>query len=69
MKNGQKAVMESTARELETQDVQVRAAADTRGRNAVDITTIDAGPDTQCAVEAPQNGRVAAFTGRCEALR
>ena len=36
---------------------------------AVAVTTIDSGPDTQCAVEAPQNGRVAGFTGRCEVLR
>ena len=39
MKNGQEAVMESITRKLETQDVQVRAAADTRGRDAVDLTT------------------------------
>ena len=36
---------------------------------AVGVTTINSGPDTQCAVEAPQNGRVAGFTGRCEVLR
>ena len=67
MKNGQKAVMESITRKLEAQGIQVRAAA--HCRNAVDITTIDSDPDTQCAVEAPQNGRVAGFTGRCEVLR
>ena len=37
------------------------------GQEAVDITTFS-NPDTQCAVETPQNGRVAAFTGRCGAL-
>ena len=67
-KNGQKAVMESITRKLEAQGIHVRATG-AHGRNAVDITTIDSDPDTQCAVEAPQNGRVAGFTGRCEVLR
>lgn len=39
------------------------------GQKAVAVTTIDSDPDTQCAVEAPQNGRVATFTGRCDVLR
>ena len=38
------------------------------GQNAVDITTTFSGPDTHCAVETPQNGRVAGFTGRCGAF-
>ena len=67
MKNSQKAVMESITRKLEAQNIQVRAAA-AHSRKAVDITTIDSDPDTQCAVEAPQNGRVAGFTGRCGAF-
>ena len=49
MKNGQKAVMESITRKLEAQSIQVRAATGAHGRNAVDITTIDSDPDTQCA--------------------
>ena len=39
------------------------------GQKAMAVTTIDSGPDTQCAVESPQNGCVAAFTGCCGALR
>ena len=35
------------------------------GQKAVAVTTTFSAPDTQCAAEAPQNGRVAAFTGRC----
>ena len=38
------------------------------GQKAVAITTIESDPDTQCAVEAPQNGHAAGFTGRCGAL-
>ena len=38
------------------------------GQKAVGVTTIDSDPDTHCAVKSPQNGRVAAFTGRCGAL-
>ena len=39
------------------------------GQKAVAVTTWGSDPDTQCAVEAPQNGPVATFTGRCEVLR
>ena len=51
-KNGQKAVMESITRKLEAQGIHVRATG-AHGRNAVDITTIESDPDTQCAVESP----------------
>ena len=59
--------MESITRRLEAQSLQVRATG-AHSRKAVDITTIDSDPDTQCAVEAPQNGRVAGFTGRSKVL-
>ena len=52
MKNGQKAVMESITRKLETQGIHVRTAAGPHSRNAVGVTTIDSDPDTQCAVDA-----------------
>ena len=48
MKNGQNAVMESITRKLEAQSIQVRATG-AHGQKAVDITTIDSDPDTQCA--------------------
>ena len=60
--------MESITRKLEAESLQVRATG-AHSRKAVDITTIDSGPDTHCAVEPPQNGRVAGFTGRSEVLR
>ena len=50
-KNDQKVVMESITRKLEAQGIQVRADG-AHSRNAVDITTIDSDPDTQCAVDA-----------------
>ena len=67
MKNGQKAVMESITRKLEAQGIHVRATG-AHSRDAVAVTTIESDPDTQCAVEAPQNRRVAGFTGSCGAF-